>query len=304
MSLEKITHNNVTWIDIEKATVEDINYLKKTYDFHPLALEDCLSRIERSKIDEHEGHLFIVMHFPLFDPVHRISHPSEVDIFIGRGYLVTVHDGVLKPLVNFYKTCQSDQATRERYMNQGSSVLMHTIVDRLVDYMFPILYKVDGHITHIEDTIFTADARHLVQEISIIRRDMIALRRIIRPQIEIIADLEQKDWPFIREEMEEYFGDILDHIRKVRDILEDHHEVIVALSQTVDSLMSHRINEIMRTLTVISVIMLPLTLISGIYGMNINLPFEQYPYAFALIMGGMICILTLMLLYFRHRNWL
>ena len=116
--------------------------------------------------------------------------------------------------------------------------------------------------------------------------------------------MEERDRPFIRGELDEYFGDILDHLHKVRDILEENYEIIADLSETTDSLLSHRINEVMRVLTVLSVIMLPLTLLSGIYGMNIPLPFENSGYAFGGMMGLMLFIFLSMLLFFRYRGWL
>ena len=304
MSLEKIEYNKMTWINIERPTVDDIDYLAEHYAFHPLALEDCLSRIERPKIDEFDDHLFIVMHFPMFDATRRISRPREVDFFIGRNYLVTLHDGVLKPLNNFYRDCLENESTRERYLSKGASTLLHAVVDRLVDYLFPILYKVDSQISQIEDDIFEDDTRDIVREISLVRRDIIALRRIIRPQMPILANLADRDRPFIREELDDYFDDVLDHMYKVRDLLDENYEVIADLSETTDSLLSHRINEVMRVLTVLSVIMLPLTLLSGIYGMNVTLPFERNPYAFWGMLGVMSLIFLVMIGYFRHRDWL
>ena len=304
MSLSTVNHNRITWTDIVRPTIDDIAAIEERYNFHPLALEDCLSRIERPKIDEHDDHLFLVMHFPIFDQDRRISRPAEVDFFIGRGYLITVHDGILKPLLDFYADCQDNETTRTRYMNRGASSLLHAVIDRLVDYIFPILYKVDSQISQIEDDIFDNDTRDIVRKISLVRRDIIALRRIIRPQIAIISNLEQRDRPFIREELDEYFGDILDHIFKVRDILDEDYEVIADLSDTTDSLLSHRINEVMRVLTVMSVIMLPLTLLSGIYGMNIRLPFEHSQFAFGGMMGLMAFIFFSMLVFFRYRGWL
>ena len=304
MSLSKLDHNKITWINIERPTLDDMAFIGERYGFHPLVLEDCLSRFERPKIDEYDDHLFIVMHFPVFDKARRLSRPAEVDFFIGRGYLITVHDGVLKPLNSFFADCQENETTRERFMNRGSSTLLHAVVDRLVDHIFPILYKVDSQISQIEDEIFDDDTRDVVRDISLVRRDIIALRRIIRPQIVIISNLEQRDRPFIREELDEYFGDILDHIYKVRDILDENYEVIADLSETTDSLLSHRINEVMRVLTVISVLMLPLTLLSGIYGMNVNLPFENNPFAFGGVVTIMAFIFFSMLLFFRYRGWL
>jgi magnesium transporter len=304
MSIETVAYGKVTWTNIERPTPEDIEVLRRNYNFHPLDLEDCLSKIERPKIDEYEDYLFIVMHFPVYDPDQHISRPSEVDFFIGSGYLVTVHDGILNPIYQLFDDCQRYERTRSKHMGRGASRLLYSVIDALVDYCFPILDKVDSNIQVIEEEVFTEDMRRIVQAISIVRRDIIALRRIIRPQIAIVANLEQKDRPFIREELDVYFGDIVDHLNKAWDILEDHREVVEGLSETSDSVISYRINEVMRILAIISVVMLPLTLLSGIYGMNISLPLARDPLAFALIMGLMILMAGGMLLYFRRRGWL
>ena len=304
MTIETVTYGKVTWTNIERPTPEDIGVLRRNYNFHPLDLEDCLSKIERPKIDEYEDYLFIVMHFPVYDPDQHISRPSEVDFFIGSGYLVTIHDGILKPIYQLFDDCQRYERTRAKHMGRGASRLLYSVIDALVDYCFPILDKVDSNIRVIEEEVFTEDMRRIVQEISIVRRDIIALRRIIRPQIAIVANLEQKDRPFIREELDVYFGDIVDHLNKAWDILADHREVIEGLSETSDSVISYRINEVMRILTIISVIMLPLTLLSGIYGMNIYLPLARNPLSFVFILGLMILMAGGMILYFKRQRWL
>jgi magnesium transporter len=304
MSIETVAYGKVTWSNIERPTPEDIEVLRRNYNFHPLDLEDCLSKIERPKIDEYEDYLFIVMHFPVYDPNERISRPSEVDFFIGSGYLVTVHDGILKPIYQLFDDCQRYERTRAKHMGRGASRLLYSVIDALVDYCFPILDKVDSNIHVIEEEVFTADMRRVVQDISIVRRDIIALRRIIRPQIAIVANLEQKDRPFIREELDVYFGDIVDHLNKAWDILEDHREVVEGLSETSDSVISYRINEVMRILAIISVVMLPLTLLSGIYGMNIYLPLARHPQSFIFIIGLMLLMAGGMMFYFKRRGWL
>jgi magnesium transporter len=166
------------------------------------------------------------------------------------------------------------------------------------------LYKVDANIREIEEDIFVEDMPGVVQEISWVRRDIIALQRIVKPQISIVANLEHKDRPFIREELDVYFGDVLDHLYKAWDMLEDHRDVIEGLSDTADTLTSYRINEVMKILTIISVIMLPLTLLSGIYGMNIPLPLERSPYSFILILLLMILMVGGMLFYFKKKHWI
>jgi magnesium transporter len=305
MSYETLIHGRLTWTHITNPTPGDVSRLHEAYPhFHPLDLEDCLSRIERPKIDEYDDYLFIVMHFPYWDRLERISRPGEVDFFLGTGYLVTVYEGELKPLHNLFLQCQTDGDSRERYMGSGAGLLMHTAVDRMVDYLFPILYKVDANIHTIEENMFGENIQRTIQDISLVRRDIIALRRIIRPQVPIMATLEQIDRPFIREDLDVYFGDTLDHLQKARDIVDDDAEVINSLADTTDALASYRINEVMRILTVISVIMLPLTLIAGILGMNVPLPLPLRPTSFWGVMGLMVCISISMLVYFRYRRWL
>lgn len=303
--MQTIQHGRVTWTNVAHVTPEDIETLRESYPhFHPLDLEDLQSRIERPKIDEYEDYLFVVMHFPLWDPVQRISRPAEVDMFVGSGYLVTVSDGTLEPLRRLFDLCETNTEIRDQLMGRGASKMFYAVIDRLVDYVLPILYKVDRNIRELEEEIFTQDSRKMMQNMSFIRRDVIALRRIIRPQIAIVSNLEKVDRPFIREDLDVYFGDILDHIVKAEEIVEDHLEVINGLSDMTTALVSYRLNEVMQILTVISVIMLPLTLISGIYGMNVVLPFQGHEAAFFIVIGMMVAIALSMLLYFRHRGWL
>ena len=305
MAIHKLSYGRVTWTDIVRPTSGDVADLAREYPYvHPLNLEDLLSPIERPKIDEDEHYLFVVMHFPLWDSSQRLTRAREVDVIVGRGYVITIHDGDLKPLVNLWKSCANDEEALKSLLGRGMSHAFYVIIDRLVDYILPILRKVDANIRSIEEDIFTADTRRVIQDIALVRRDIISLRRIIRQQIPVLELLEKTEHPILHEDLEEYFGDIVDHIYKARDIIDEDTEIIVSLAETADILASHRINEVMRILTVFSVIMLPLTLISSIYGMNINLPFDTHPYAFIIISGAMIAMAIAMLVYFRKRNWL
>ena len=295
----------MTWIDIVHPTPDDVEKLQATYPyFHPLNLEDIRSPIERPKIDSDDDYLFVVMHFPLWDARNEISRASEVNFFVGRKYVVTVHNGTLKPIIKLYEACEESEHERQRLLGRGANEAFYMFIDKLVDYIFPMLRKIDIHVHQIEDDLFVANAKKVIQDIALVRRDVISLRRIIRQQIPIVQQLETTEHPILHEHMEEYFGDIADHLFKQRDIIEENYEIINSFAETADTLASHNINEVMRILTVISVIMLPLTLISSVYGMNINLPFAQHPNAFIITAGIMIIIALLMLFYFRKRNWL
>lgn len=305
MATFNLTYGRVTWTNILCPTADDVEKLRRDHPFiHPLHLEDVMSRIERPKIDDGDDYLLIVMHFPIWDPALRLTRASEVNLFLGKGFIITVHDGVLKPLTRLYSQCEKSADECEKLLGKGANHALYVIIDQLVDYLFPMLRKVDWNIRGVEEDIFTGDARAVIREITLIRRDVIALRRIIRQQVPIVDSLERHNRPMFEDELDEYFGDIVDHLHKARDIVDENMEIITSLAETADTLASYRINEVMRVLTVISVIMLPLTLISGIYGMNIKLPFEDHPIAFIFVVGLMFFIAAMMLVYFRKRNWI
>ncbi len=305
MSTQIISHGKLTWLDLAHPSEADVARLSERFPFfHPLNLEDIRSPIERPKLDYDDDYIFAVMHFPIWDAHHEISRAAEVDFFVGRDFVVTVHNGLLRPLVTRVERCQADPAAREHLLGRGAKRAFHMLVDSLVDYIFPILGKVDKRIHAIEDALFESHAKRVIQDIALLRRDIISLRRIIRQQIPIAQQLEAVRHPILLGEMEEYFGDIADHLFKLRDIIDENYEIINSFADTADTLASYRINEVMRILTVISVIMLPLTLISSIYGMNIELPFADDNKAFIITSGAMLLLVILMLIYFRKRNWL
>jgi magnesium transporter len=304
MGVETLAFGRMTWINIEKPIPQDMDYLRQNYPFHPLDLEDCLSRVERPKMDEYPAYLFIVMQFPTYDDFRNVSRPSQVSFFIGTGFLITVHDGSLWPIAKLFDDCQKDGEICQKHMGGGASRLLHDVMDRLVDYCFPLLYKVDASIRELEESVFTESAPDVVREISWVRRDVIGLQRIVKPQIDIVANLERVDRPFIREELDVYFGDVLDHLYKALDTLEDHRDMIEGLNDTASTLTSYRLNMVMKTLTIISVIIMPLTLLSGIYGMNISLPLDSHPFAFLFVLCLMLLMSGGMLLWFRRQRWL
>lgn len=304
LNVQSVRHGTLTWIDITHPGDAEIEWLRRNYNFHPLHLDDTLSKIQRPKIDDADDYTFIVLHFPVYSKLVRITTPSEVDIFVGANYLITAHSGALKPLTRLFKQCQEDQSVRAEAMGRSTGYLLYQIIDKLVDYCFPILSKINTNIEQIEDEIFEEKIRQTVQEISIVRRDIIAFRRIIKPLIPVLASLERKQRPFLNEDIEEYFGDLTDHLSKIWDTLEDYKEVIEGLSDTINSLTSNRTNDIIKVLTIISVILLPLTLISGIYGMNIPLPVSNHPLAFEIVMGVMLTVIIAMLGFFKWKKWI
>jgi magnesium transporter len=303
-NIHSITERKLTWFYIEKPTPNEVAFLTQRFHFHPLDLDDVLSRIQRPKIDEYEDYLFMVLHFPVFDKQNRITRPSEMDIFIGENYVVTVHcSGDLKPLAKFFQECETDKESRERYLGRSSGFLLYHILDRLVSSCFPILNKLTQNIDDIEDIILTKPVPKTVREISLIRRDLISFRRVVHPQIAVIETLEKEEYPFFKEDQEIYFGDVADHIRKIWDGLEDCKEVIDGLADTSNWLTSHRIQEVMRILTIFMAIIMPVEVVASIEGSNL-LPqsWLHNPLLFVLSFVVQVGIVVAMILFLRRRR--
>ncbi len=304
LNIEWITWGDLTWVNIENPTTQETEYLAENYSFHPLDLDDCLSRIQRPKIDEYKDYLFLVFHFPVFNKEARVTTPSQISVFIGEKYLITLHKGELKPLVKLFKECQRDEESRQEYLGEGSGFLLYRIVDRLVDSCLPILGKVLDNIEAVEDDIFSDRKSGTVKEISILRRDVISFRRIIWPMRAVIGSLQSKVRRFVKQDMEAYFGDVTDHVDKIWDALDEYKEIIEGLSDTYDSLASNRTNEVMRMLTIIATILLPITVVASIYGMNIPLPFQNSSYSLAFVFFIMLVVISSMLYFFRRQRWI
>lgn len=281
MRIKKTTFGSLTWIDIISPTHEETKYLQSEFNFHPLALEDCLSEIQRSKVDEYDDYMFLVLHFPRYYKNDQRLSSEEVDIFLGKNYLITLHEGELKPLVSFFKACCEQEEVRKRFMGQGSGILLYEIVRRLFNYCFPMLDKIATNLGQLERGIFKSRSRIMLEEISRLKLEIIGFRKILKPLRPVIKTLELAIKRFLPEDLEVYFDDITDQIEKIWDLLENFKEVVDALLGTLEVNTSFRINNLMRIFTVISVIILPMTLIQGSFSMNVQgIPMAQHPLAF------------------------
>lgn len=300
-----LNRGRVTWTNLVKPTPEDIDELSERYpQFHPLNLQDCLTNLVFPKLDAHDDHLFLVVQFPAWDAKDRVSRPSEVDIFIAKGTLVTSHSGELRPLNDLFARAQADQAGETKLLERGASPLLYDILSALVDYCVPILGRAEQTIRHIEQDLFNEDTRHTLNEIALIRRDLIAIRRILKPQQEVIRELVRGNWPFIHDDLNIYWDDIAAHLAQHQATLDEQIEVVGGLSETIDTLASHRIDEVVRVLTIITVLTLPLSLLSTIFSMNVEMPYRTHPLLFFVVISAGVALTAILLWYLRKRRWL
>src|SRR5437667_1160534 len=302
----ELSGEGLTWIHLESVEPEIVNQLRARFGWHPLDVEDVLSKRQRPKIDDYadEGYLFGVLHFPAYDKAIQRLNAAELDFFLGPDYLVTMPNVQLLPVTRLFSRCQEDEVLRTQLFEKGSGRLLYEVLDDLFDYCFPILDKIAYKLDSIEDDIEDRRSEEIVTDISKVKQEIISYRKIIKPQRPALRLLERHIERFLPENLELYFDDLVDASERIWDLLDNYKEVVEALEDTNESVISHRQNDILRILTIFSVILLPLTLISGIFGMNVLFPGEHTPAAFWAIVGLMVGVIAGMIAFFKYKRWL
>jgi magnesium transporter len=301
---EIIEEAGLRWIHIESPRTADRDWLEDNFAFHPLDIEDVYSRNQRPKLDQYDDYVFIVLHFPLFDKDTGRILTAELDLFLGPDYLITLPNIPLPPLSAMFERYREKADLRQEVFSKGSGYLLYKIVDTGVDASFPMLRKTNLKLERLEDDIFEGRSSEIVREISEVKQEIINFRKIVRPQRAVLRDLERTKQRYLQDELEIYFDDISDAAERIWDMLENYKEVIEGLESTNESVLSHRLNDSFRILTAASVILLPLTLIASIFGMNVHFPGEGEAVSFFVILGLMAVLLLGLVVLFRRRGWL
>ena len=302
----EVTAGGLTWINLERPDPDAVNELRERFGWHPLDVEDVLSKRQRPKVDDYadEGYLFGVLHFPAYDKAIQRLNAAELDFFLGPDYLVTIPNVELLPVTRLFRRCEEDERFREELFAKGSGRLLYEVLDDLYDYCFPILDKIGHKLDTIEDDIDARRSEEIVHDISKAKQEIISYRKIVKPQRPALRLLERHIERFLPENLELYFDDLVDASERIWDQLDNFKEVVEALEDTNESVISHRQNDVLRILTVVSVILLPLTLISGIFGMNVDFPGFGTHEAFWVIVGLMIAVIAAMIAFFKYKRWL
>src|ERR671936_1304952 len=307
-NVEIVEQDGLRWINIERPGALERAWLEEHFEFHALDYEDVVSRNQRPKIDEYENYLFIVLHFPVFDPTVGRLNAGELDMFVGPDFLITIPNQPLQPVEYLFERCRAKEELRDQLFARGSGYLLYRVIDDAFDYCFPMLRKIGNKLDALEEEIFSGRSEEVVRDIFNVKQEIINFRKIVRPQRPVLRDLERTKQRFLAaregEDLEIYFDDIVDAHERIWDMLENDKEVVEALEETNESVISHRVNDILRVLTAISVVVLPLTLLASVWGMNVGVPGEHDLTAFWVIAATMIALLFGMVAFFRRRGWL
>ena len=302
--IAELNAQGLTWVHVTAPDQEVATELAERFGWHPLDVEDILSKRQRPKVDDYPEYLFAVLHFPWYDSSVQRLNAAELDIVLGPDYLVTMPNVPLLPVDRLFNRCAEDEEFRNELFAKGSGRLLYEVLDDLFDYCFPILDKIAHKLDKIEDDIHEVRSEELVRDISNVKQEIISYRKIMKPQRPTLRVLERKVERFLPEDLELYFDDIVDASERIWDVLDNYKEVVEALEDTNESVIAHRHNDVLRVLTVFSVILLPLTLIASVFGMNVVYPGEGTHAAFWVIIAIMVLTIFAMLGFFRWKRWL
>ncbi len=272
--IENIQGEKFAWVDLQNPDRNDVEKLAEKYNFNELNIEDCMTKFELPKLDSYDDHFFVILHFPPLSQKVGISKNSRLSIFVGKDFLVTVHQGDLKPLVDLVDICKSDEPRKKRLLEQSSGHLLHEIIDVLVDDLLHTSRKIIANLDEMEDRVFD-ETKPVARSIALLRREINRLRRIANPLKKFVLEIAKNVKKFSEREDEEltlFFDDVIDHIDKVIETLEESRETMEIYKDTDFVLSTEKTNKVLAVLTIIFTLAIPATVIGTFYGMNVNLP--------------------------------
>lgn len=302
--MKQLKFDKITWVDFEDPSADDILYLQKSFNIHPLAIEEFTTPTIRPKATQYDSCLFLTIHIPLFDVKKRTTYPGELDIILNKDHLITGHTEKIYQLTEFFKKLGENEDRRRLYMNHTPAHLLYHILEILLESCFPKLDHIVENLNKIEDEIFKGNEKGMVFEISVVKRDILNFRRTVKPQRSVLESIIQKHDTFIPTDLKPYYQDLVGTNIRLWNALENAKETIESLEETNNSLLSNKLNMTMKVLTIFSAIMLPMTVYSNILAMSADIPFGKNPYGFWIHMGIMFLLSLFTITIFRMKKWL
>jgi len=296
------TGKGLLWVDLEDTTSEDAQFLMDMFRFHPLAVADCVSKnIHPPKIDQFEDHLFIIVHGINYHIESDVVETTELCLFVGKNYVVTSHDVPMRSVTSTIERLQANG----RPMHRGTDMLAHDILDTLVDNIMPTIDELDEKCSNIECEVVEHPRKETLNSIMQLKRSILALNRVMSPQREIVNNLARGDYPLIGKKTQIYYRNIYDHLVCIETLAQGLRDLADSALATYLSSVSNRMSEVMKVLSVVAAIFLPLTLLAGIYGMNFaNMPELQWRYGYFVIWGVIVLVAISLVVLFKRRKWL
>ena len=314
--IETMQGEKFVWIDLQNPDRNDVEKLAEKYNFNELNIEDCMTKFELPKLDSYDDHFFVILHFPPLAQKIGISKNSQLSIFVGKDFLVTVHQGDLKPLVELVEICKTntDQQRKDRLLGKSSGLLLHEILDVLVDDLLHTSRKIIANLDDIEDRVFD-ETKPVARSIALLRREINRLRRIVNPLKKFVLEIAKNVKQFSDSEDDKlalFYDDVIDHIDKVIETLEESRETMEIYKDTDFVLSNEKTNKVLAVLTIIFTLAIPATVIGTFYGMNVNLPGGigsnltiLGPFtSFIIVIIASVIPVIMMFAYFKKLGWI
>ncbi len=302
--MQEIKSDKIKWIDIKEPNADDVLSIQKKFKLHPLIVEEFATPTLRPKASEYDGCLYLAIHIPLFDTANKTTYPGEVDIVICEGTLMTAHDKDIYQLTRFFNDLKASRREREKYMNKSPGALLHSLMELLLESCFPKLDHITKKLDYIEEEIFAGHEKEMVQELSIVKRDILNFRRTMKPQRSVFESLAQKEYALIEPELKAYFQDLIGTNVRIWNALESAKETVESLEATNNSLLSNKLDMTMKVLTIFSAVLLPMTVYSNILAMSARIPFGDNPHAFWIHATIMLLIAFITITLFTIKKWI
>lgn len=304
-NMHTLTHKNVTWIDFESPTKDDILYLHENFDIHPLVLEELITPTYQPRVLRYDQCLFFSIHIPLFDVKERTTYAGELDIILTKDHLITAHRFPIYQIGKFFAELEASEGKRRLHLEDSPTHLVYHLLELLLNSCFPKLYHISEKIDRIETEVFAGHEKEMVFEISLVKRDILNFRRTLKPQRSLIESLLATKHPFIPPGLTAYFQDLIGTNVRLWNMLESNKETIEALEATNNSLLSNKLEQTMKVLTIFSAVILPLTVYSNAMSMNTtHLPFESAAGGFWIHLAMMVFLSALTIVVFRMKRWI
>ncbi|MFA6417101.1 MAG: magnesium transporter CorA family protein [Patescibacteria group bacterium] len=300
-------NSGLRWLNIVNAGKQEINYLRKNYNFDLGHLRSIAASVlsQRPLIFRGQQYLFLILHFPSVNDEGRVVS-GEVDFFVGHNFLITVHNNNLPALGHFFNHGKKDPDSLLSFSSESSAVLLYEILGRLIDDCYRLLDDNSLEIKKVEDLIFSGVQKKAVEKILLLRRNIINIRKIMQNHKNILKELTKMDSSLVDQKaIKKYYESLVEDSKRLWETLDNQKEMIEVLNNTNESLLNDQMNSIMKTLTIFSVIVFPLTLLAAIFGMNaVNMPFVNHKFGFWIIIGIMLVGSFFMLMFFKRKKWL
>ncbi|MBI5621396.1 magnesium transporter CorA family protein [Candidatus Falkowbacteria bacterium] len=299
----RLTYGDFQWLNITKNTARELHWLKQNFDFHYLDLKDCLPPNQRPKLVEHPTYLFMVLLFPVYNRKTKEIKTAEIDFFISNNYLITIHDGQSPVLRELFTECQKNRSL-SFLQEHDPSGLIYEALNRLFKACFPMLLHINNDIENIEAHIFEENSPRLIYDVVLIKKNIVTFRKTMQAHkgvIRRLVDVSGRFFPNIKLDL--YFKDLIEQTKEIWDFLENQRDTISALYESQSSIASYRLNSIIKVLTIISVIFMPINLLAFLFGMDTPHPLMDTAYGFWIVVGFMTIIGLLMIIGFKKKGW-